>query len=173
MEDKVLIGIGSNIGNGVKNCMTAIKKISSDTRIDIQSISSFYSTSPVSDIKQDDFINCAIRVSWDGTPNELLGLLSGIENEMGRTRGTRNGPRIIDLDILLFGPVILDGPTLTIPHKELHKRKFAIIPCVEIDSNCIVPTFKKPLKDFLTEIGEDQIVKKLDGVAFSDEPEEE
>jgi 2-amino-4-hydroxy-6-hydroxymethyldihydropteridine diphosphokinase len=173
MEDKVLIGIGSNIGNGIKNCMMAIKKISSDRRIDMKSISSFYSTSPVSDIKQDNFINCAVRVSWDGTPNELMELLSGIEKEMGRTTEVRNGPRIIDLDILLFGTVVLDEPSLTIPHKQLHKRKFAIIPCVEIDPNCIVPTFKKPLKDFLAEIGEDQVVKKLEWIVFSDESEEE
>jgi 2-amino-4-hydroxy-6-hydroxymethyldihydropteridine diphosphokinase len=172
MEDKVFIGIGSNIGNGIKNCMTAIKRISSDSRVDMKSISSFYSTSPVSDIKQDNFINCAVCVSWDGTPNELLELLINIENDMGRTREVRNGPRIIDLDILLFGDTIIDEPSLAIPHKELHKRKFAIVPCVEIDSNCVVPTFKKSLKDFLPEIGEDQIVIKLEGITLLEEFEE-
>ena len=68
MGEKVFIGIGSNIGNGIKNCMTAIKRISSDKRVDLKSISSFYTTSPVSEIKQDDFINCAVLVSWEDTP---------------------------------------------------------------------------------------------------------
>ena len=86
MNEKVFIGIGSNMGDGIKNCMTAIKMISSDKRVDLKSISSFYTASPVSEIKQDDFINCAILVSWEGAPHELLKFLVDIENSMGRTR---------------------------------------------------------------------------------------
>ncbi len=108
MGEKVFIGIGSNIGNGIKNCMIAIKSISSDKRIDLKSISSFYTTSPVSEIKQDDFINCAVLVSWEDTPNELLKFLMDIENSMGRTREIKDGPRIIDLDILIFGNTVID-----------------------------------------------------------------
>jgi 2-amino-4-hydroxy-6-hydroxymethyldihydropteridine diphosphokinase len=171
--EKVFVGIGSNIGNGIKNCITAIKRISGDNRVDLKSISSFYATSPVSEIKQDDFINCAVLVSWNGTPHELLEFLSSIEKKMGRTRTIKDGPRIIDLDILLFGEIVLDEPSLTIPHKELHKRKFALIPCLEIDPNCILPTHKRPLNDFLPEIGEDQVITKVQGRAFLEDFEEE
>jgi dihydroneopterin aldolase / 2-amino-4-hydroxy-6-hydroxymethyldihydropteridine diphosphokinase len=173
VSENVFIGIGSNIGNGIKNCMTAIKKISGDDRVDLKSISSFYSTSPVSEIKQDDFINCAILVGWKGTPNELLEFLMNVENNMGRTREIKDGPRIIDLDILLFDDMVRDEPSLTIPHKELHKRRFALMPCLEIDPNYILPTHKRPLIDFLPEIDEDQIVTKLQGLAFLEEFEEE
>jgi 2-amino-4-hydroxy-6-hydroxymethyldihydropteridine diphosphokinase len=173
MDEKVFIGIGSNIGNAIKNCMTAIKRISSDKRAGLQSISSFYTTSPVSKIKQDDFINCAVLVSWEGTPQELLEFLLDIENSMGRTREIKDGPRIIDLDILIFGDTIIDESSLTIPHKELHKRKFALMPCLEIEPNCILPTHKRQLKDFLPEIGEDQFVAKLEGIAFLEEFGEE
>lgn len=173
MDEKIFIGIGSNMGDGIKNCMTAIKRISSDKRVDLKSISSFYTASPVSEIKQDDFINCAILVSWEGAPHELLKFLAGIEQGMGRTRKMKDGPRIIDLDILFFGDMVLDEPSLTIPHKELHKRKFALIPCLEIDPNLIIPTYKKPLNDFLPEIGDDQVVTKLQGIAFLEESEEE
>ena len=173
MGEKVFIGIGSNIGDGIKNCMMAIKSISSDKRADLKSISSFYTTSPVSEIKQDDFINCAILVSWEGAPNELLKFLMDIENSMGRTREIKDGPRIIDLDILLFGDMVLDGPSLTIPHKELHKRRFALMPCIEIDPDYILPTHKRPLVDFLPEISEDQVVTKLQGLAFLEDLEEE
>jgi 2-amino-4-hydroxy-6-hydroxymethyldihydropteridine diphosphokinase len=171
MKNKVLIGIGSNIGNGIKNCMEAIKKISTDKRVDLKKISSFYTTSPVSEIKQDDFINCAILIDWKDTPKELLELLLNIENAMGRKRETKDGPRIIDLDILLFGDTILDEPFLTIPHKELHKRKFALVPCLEIDPHYIHPVHKRPLNDFLLNIGNDQIITKLPGIGFSEELE--
>jgi 2-amino-4-hydroxy-6-hydroxymethyldihydropteridine diphosphokinase len=170
--EKAFIGIGSNIGNGIKNCMMAIKSISSDKRANLKSISSFYTTSPVSEIKQDDFINCAILVSWEGTPNELLKFLTDIENSMGRIREIKNGPRIIDLDILLFGDMVLDGPSLTIPHKELHKRRFALMPCLEIDPNYMLPTHKRLLSDFLPEISEDQVVTRLQGLACLEEFEE-
>ena len=171
MKYKVLIGIGSNIGNGIKNCIEAIKKISADKRIDLKIVSSFYTTSPVSTVKQDDFINCAILINWKGAPKELLELLLNIENSMGRVRETKDGPRIIDLDILLFGDTILDEPFLTIPHKELHKRKFALVPCLEIDPHLIHPLHKKPLNDFLPNIGDDQIITKLPGTGFSEELE--
>lgn len=80
---------------------------------------------------------------------------------MGRTREIKNGPRIIDLDILLFSDLILSNPSLIIPHPELHKRKFAIIPCLEIEPEIIHPLYKKPLKNFLCEIEEEQMCKKL------------
>lgn len=172
MNKKILIGIGSNIGNGIKNCMAAIKRISSDKRVKLKAISSFYTTSPVSEIQQDDFINCAVLVSWEGTPKELLEFLLNLENSAGRTRGVKDGPRIIDLDILLFGDTVLDEPFLTIPHKKLHKRKFALLPCLEIDPKHIHPVYKKPLNDFLPNIGDDQMATKLPGIGFSEEFEE-
>ena len=161
------------MGDGIKNCMTAVKMISSDKRVDLKSISSFYTTSPVSEIKQDDFINCAILVSWDDIPQELLKFLNSIESSMGRTRKVKDGPRIIDLDILLFDDRILDEPSLTIPHKKLHKRKFTLMPCLEINPNLIIPTCKRPLSDFLPEIGNNQVITKLEGIAFLEESEEE
>jgi 2-amino-4-hydroxy-6-hydroxymethyldihydropteridine diphosphokinase len=85
----------------------------------------------------------------------------------------KDGPRIIDLDILIFGDMVLDEPSLTIPHKELHKRKFALMPCLEIDPNFILPTHKRPLNDFLPEISADQAVTKLQGLAFLEDFEGE
>ena len=169
MESKVFVCIGSNIGNGVKNCLAAIKSISSDKRVDLISISSFYNTSPVSDIKQNDFINCTVLIRWDGTAYELLSFLQQIENSMGRKREEINGPRIIDLDILLFGNMIINEPSLTIPHKELHRRKFALIPCIEIDPAVIIPTFNRPLNELLASINTDQIVTKLNGIEYLNE----
>ncbi len=161
MDQKIFIGIGSNIGNSRGNCLTSIKTISKDNRATRISSSSLYLTSPVSEVKQRDFINCAISLEWKGTPLELQSLLQRIEASMGRTRKIKNGPRIIDLDILLFSDLILSNPHLIIPHPELHKRRFAIIPCLEIEPEIIHPLYKKPLKSFLCEIVEEQMCKKL------------
>ena len=159
MEQRVFVGIGSNIGNSADNCLSSIERLKEDGRAKLLATSSLYATSPVSSIRQGDFTNCAVSILWDGTPVELLHLLNGIEHEMGRVREIKDGPRVIDLDILLFGDLILKTPSLTIPHPELHRRKFAIIPCVEIDPTLVHPLFKRPLKDFLAEIGDEQRIQ--------------
>jgi 2-amino-4-hydroxy-6-hydroxymethyldihydropteridine diphosphokinase len=161
VEQKVFIGIGSNIGDSVGNCTTSIMKLTEEKRVRLISRSSLYVTSPVSTIKQKDFINCAVCAIWDGSPFDLLGLLNGIEETMGRERGDKDGPRTIDLDILLFGNLLLDTPLLKIPHPELHKRKFAIIPCIEIEPAIIHPLYERQLKEFLADIGDEQKIKIL------------
>lgn len=166
MDKRIFIGIGSNVGQSYKNCVTAIKSISSDQRVNLRAISSFYATSPVSDIEQGNFINCAIEIVWNGTPGELLRFLNEIESAMGRVRDEKNGPRIIDLDILLFGDQVINEDNLIVPHRELHRRRFAIMPCVEIEPDL---TLVKPLASFLPEIDENQKVTKLEGIGFGEE----
>jgi len=169
VDNKIFIGIGSNIGQSFENCKTAIKRISSDGRAGLRSISSFYSTSPVSDIEQDNYINCAVEIEWRGTPFDLLEFLNSIESSMGRVREVRNGPRIIDLDILMYGDTLIDEERLTVPHRELHRRRFAIVPCIEIDPGLIHPTLKKPLSGFLAEIPADQQVTRLEGITYGED----
>lgn len=161
MKNRVFIGIGSNIGDKIKNCIDSIKVIAGDKRAYIKSMSSLYLTSPVSDIAQEDFVNCAILIYWDDTAFELLHFLNSIESGMGRERGIKNGPRIIDLDILLFGDAIIDEESLTVPHPELHRRRFAIMPCIEIEREIIHPSYNKPLKEFLPYIGDRQKIVLL------------
>ncbi len=161
MDQRAFIGIGSNIGNSANNCLTAIESLSSDKRARFLARSSLYVTSPVSSIAQDDFINCAVCVMWNDSPLNLLTLLNNIEEMMGRERVVKHGPRIIDLDILLFGDLMLDTHSLKIPHPELHKRRFAIVPCIEIDPALIHPRYKRLLKDFLADIGDEQQIRIL------------
>ena len=161
MQNRVFIGIGSNIGDKIKNCINSIKAIERDKRTRMQSISSLYRTSPVSEIAQEYFVNCAISIDWDDTASELLHLLNGIEAGMGRERNTKNSPRIIDLDILLFGDALIDEASLTVPHPELHRRKFAIVPCIEIEQDIIHPLYKRPLKEFLSHIDDSQKIVLL------------
>ncbi|OPY71871.1 MAG: 2-amino-4-hydroxy-6-hydroxymethyldihydropteridine pyrophosphokinase [Syntrophorhabdus sp. PtaU1.Bin058] len=161
MKNRVFIGIGSNVGDRIKNCIDGIKAIARDRRACIRSASSFYLTSPVSEITQEDFVNCAISIDWDDTAFELLHLLNGIEAGMGRMRSIKDGPRIIDLDILLFGDAVIDEASLTVPHPELHRRKFAIVPCIEIEEGIVHPSYNKPLKEFLPHINDSQKIVLL------------
>ncbi|HNS14411.1 MAG TPA: 2-amino-4-hydroxy-6-hydroxymethyldihydropteridine diphosphokinase [Syntrophorhabdaceae bacterium] len=161
MQSSVFIGIGSNIGDKIRNCIDSIKAIAHDKRARIRSASSLYLSSPVSEIAQEDFVNCAVSIDWDGAASELLRLLNRIEAEMGRRRAVKNGPRVIDLDILLFGDALIDEASLTVPHPELHRRRFAIVPCIEIEQDIFHPLYKRPLKDFLPHIDDSQKIALL------------
>jgi 2-amino-4-hydroxy-6-hydroxymethyldihydropteridine diphosphokinase len=169
MKDRVFIGIGSNVGDSQGNCIKSIKEMNKDGRLRLQGVSSLYRTSPVSDISQGDFINCAAFVSWAGSPLSLLEFLMGIENRMGRIRdGIKDSPRIIDLDILLFGNLVFQEHSLTLPHAELHKRKFAIVPCLEIDPQIIHPGLRRPLATFLSKIEEPQSVERIRKISIDE-----
>jgi len=152
----VFVGIGSNLGDPRKNCSAGVDAILGDTRVGLSARSSLYITSPVSPIDQPDFVNCAVRFSWEGDPLSLLALLRGIEEQMGRTREVHWGPRTLDLDVLLMDDLVLDGEALTVPHPGLHVRRFALVPCLEIDPDLVHPRFKQPLRAFLDSIGDEQ-----------------
>lgn len=161
MDSRVFIGIGSNIGNCIENCQKGIAEISKNPRVSNVVTSSFYITSPVSHIKQNDFINCAISINWKGTPFDLLDFLQTTEKNMGRIRNIKHGPRIIDFDILLFSNLVMKTPNLIVPHPELHKRRFAIIPCIEIDSDIVHPLLKIPLNVLLQDTDKEQMCTKV------------
>lgn len=154
------VGIGSNIGDKGANCLEAIKGTAGDERARILAVSSLYVTTPVSAVVQDDFVNCVLAIAWRDSPLSLLEHLRHIENRMGRVRqGIRDGPRIIDLDILLFGNVVFSDAVLTIPHPRLHERKFALLPCLEINKELVHPVLKKPLAALITDIGPEQEIR--------------
>ncbi|WP_041083838.1 2-amino-4-hydroxy-6-hydroxymethyldihydropteridine diphosphokinase [Thermotoga profunda] len=130
---KVYIGIGSNIGNRLKNIQKAcdLLKISG---IDIVRKSSIYETKPYGVTDQPEFLNCVVEVNTHLTPHNLLKLLLQIEQTMGRVREKRWGPRIIDLDILLFGNIVYESDNLLVPHYDMTNRQFVILPLLEIDA---------------------------------------
>ena len=155
------IGIGSNLGTPGKNCIEAIEKISSTKDIKIISRSSFYQTEPIGEVQQDWFVNSAIKIKTNLSPTHLLSALLNIESAMGRTREEKWGPRLIDLDLLFYGNLILGKKGLTLPHPEIQKRKFVLIPMSEIAENLVHPTLKKTIKTLLQESSDGTVVKKL------------
>jgi 2-amino-4-hydroxy-6-hydroxymethyldihydropteridine diphosphokinase len=158
MSGVAYIGVGSNI-QAYENCLRGIGLVIEDEGVEFLALSSLYRTSPVSPIAQDDFINCALKIRWRASPFDLLSLLHGVERQMARVRGVPLGPRTLDLDILLFDDLLLDTPELTIPHPRLHERKFALIPCLEIDPDLIHPRLGRSLSQFLDDLGDDQAIE--------------
>lgn len=131
------------------HCLEAVRRLSEDDRVRDPQVSDLYLTSPVGPVDQDDFVNCVLRFTWSSGPLELLAFLQAVEGAMGRSRLLPMGPRIIDLDILLYGSLIMDSTILTVPHPELHRRRFAIVPVLDLDPHIIHPRFEKPLASFL------------------------
>ena len=161
MKHIAYIAIGSNMGNPRDNCIEAIHKISKSHYIKIISKSSFYQTSPIGPIQQEWFINSAIKINTSLTPIKLLTNLLNIESTMGRVRKEKWGPRLIDLDLLFYDNQILNEEKVTIPHPEISKRNFVLIPLCEIAANLNHPTLKKSIKTLLQESTDNAKVNKL------------
>ena len=135
----IFIGIGSNLNNPKQQVLDAIKQINSIQGVDVTSQSSLYKTSPVGFEDQPDFINAVIAIEFLGNPELLLKNLLDIEILFGRIRKERNGPRILDLDILLYGEQIISNDRLNIPHPEMTNRAFVLVPLLEIEVDLKVP----------------------------------
>ena len=134
MKHIAYIGIGSNLGDRIQNCETAVQKINTHPSIKVTKKSSWIETDPVGYLNQGKFINGAIEIETSLTPHQLLKTLQTIENEMGRIRTIKWGPRIIDLDILLYDEEIIQIPRLIIPHPGLKERDFIQKSLLELNS---------------------------------------
>ena len=152
------------MGDSQGHCKAAMREVVKDPRVRKSFLSSLYLASPVSEIAQEDFVNCAIKIQWEGSPEDLLAFTTHVEDSLGRKREVAGGPRTIDLDILLFDDVVLDTSFLTIPHPGLHLRKFALVPCLEIDPFLVHPRYGRPLAEFLKMTGEEQRIEFLERI---------
>ena len=124
------LGLGTNMGNRQQNLELALEEI--DDFAEITKKSSIHETKPVGYKDQDDFLNMAIEIKTNLKPIDLLARLQEIEHKMGRVREIKNGPRIIDLDILIYGEQVIENENLKIPHPRMHKRSFVLDPLNEI-----------------------------------------
>ena len=150
------IGIGSNLGNRTENCIAALDAISNF--IVIESVSSFYETDPKGVEDQPKFINAVAKVSTLLSPLNLLNSLKEVERQLGREKKERWGPRVIDLDLLLYEDFILDSQELTLPHKELHRRRFVLEPLYEIEPWLEHPVLKQTVSTILKNLEDEKEV---------------
>jgi len=141
----VYLSLGSNLGDREGNLRTAIERLAALG--EVTAVSSFYETEPVEFARQPWFLNCAVALATEKMPKQFLTALMGIEKAMGRQRTQPKGPRVIDLDILLFGNSIVDTGGLTIPHPALHQRRFVLEPLAEIAPEQRHPVFKRTVRE--------------------------
>ena len=156
------IGIGSNLGNSLKNCQHAIEILSRAKGIELTTISSFYKTEPVGIENQDYFINAVIEIKTELSPRTLLQTLQNIENDIGRVRDVKGGPRIIDLDLLFYGQNVISERDLIIPHPEIHRRRFVLEPLCEIASYFIHPSFGVSIRGLKDRLSDNKIVEIIE-----------
>jgi GTP cyclohydrolase-4 len=138
---RVYLGLGSNLGNRARNIYRALRLLGS--RVRLAKISSLYETEPVGLAEQPWFLNLVCCGETDLSPETLLDLAKNIERQLGRKPGVRFGPRVIDIDILLFDDLIVSTPRLEIPHPRLHERAFVLIPLSEMAPGLVHPVLNR------------------------------
>lgn len=150
----VFLGLGSNLGNRQKNLDLALDLLSK--RMQVKKVSTIYETDPVGDTEQPRFLNLVCQIVTRLAPQEILTLAKGIELKLGRIPGKVNAPRLIDIDILLYGNTIMDSEKLTIPHPRLTERAFVLVPLSEIAPDAVHPVTGRTVRELLDAITEKQ-----------------
>ena len=140
------LGLGSNLGNRKANLDQAVELLKAHPGIQINKVSSYYETEPVGYTDQPDFLNAAVEIETELSPRELLNTVLDIENKMGRKRTIRWGPRVIDIDILLYGTGQIEEEGLQIPHPRMMERRFVIEPLSEIAPELKLPDGRTALE---------------------------
>lgn len=126
------LSLGSNLGDKLENLKAAVKMLDAEQSCKITAKSSVYLTRPVGITDQPDFVNAVIQINTTLTPRDLLNICLNIEQKLGRKRTIRWGPRVIDIDILLYDTLVVRERDLIIPHPRIMERAFVIIPLAEI-----------------------------------------
>lgn len=133
------IALGSNLGNRAANLRTALEMLAQTAGISITAVSAIYETAPVGGPEQDPYLNACAALVTKLTPTRLLLMMLDIEKKMGRVRKVRWGPRIIDLDLLLYEKVMMNTPLLELPHPRMSGRDFVLIPLADIAPDQDIP----------------------------------
>ncbi|MFH1243515.1 MAG: 2-amino-4-hydroxy-6-hydroxymethyldihydropteridine diphosphokinase [Pseudomonadota bacterium] len=167
MAKTAFIGIGSNLGDKLANCIKAIELIRGVTGCSLIAGSDFYRTEPVGVERQNWYVNAVISLSAGMSAQDLLSSLMGIEERMGRVRTRKWAPRTIDLDILLFGQDIMNDEDLEIPHPFMHLRRFVLVPMVQLAPDLIHPVLGKTMSELLENLSDEaQTVMEMGGGEF-------
>ncbi|MBU2523570.1 2-amino-4-hydroxy-6-hydroxymethyldihydropteridine diphosphokinase [Patescibacteria group bacterium] len=153
----ICLGLGTNLGDLEENLRMALHFL--EPSVQIIKSSNLYESEPFGKKDQPWFLNMCVLAETALTPQELLEFCKKIESDMGREKGEKWGPRLIDIDILLYDDRIIEEEVLTIPHKQLHKRKFVLLPLSEIAGDILHPQLKKPLNELLNSCEDVSIVR--------------
>jgi 2-amino-4-hydroxy-6-hydroxymethyldihydropteridine diphosphokinase len=158
---EVYIALGSNLDQPHKQLDSALESLALHADIDLIAVSSRYQTPPIGP-QQPDFINSAAKLGTDLSPEALLDALQAIEHQQNRQRSVHWGPRTLDLDILLYGDLVLDTPRLTIPHALMTERAFVLVPLADLNSHLALPSGETVI-ELLANCSQQGIVKLESG----------
>jgi 2-amino-4-hydroxy-6-hydroxymethyldihydropteridine diphosphokinase len=150
MEHTAYIGLGSNLGPRRKTLRRALAALDERADARVRRVSRFIETDPVGGPPQGRFLNAAAELETDLPPGGLLAVLQQVEEQFGRERGTRWGPRTLDLDILLYDDAVVDEPDLKIPHPLMQERRFVLEPLCQIAPELVHPVLNKTVADLLS-----------------------
>jgi 2-amino-4-hydroxy-6-hydroxymethyldihydropteridine diphosphokinase len=146
-EHLVYLSLGSNLGNRAANLKAAIAAL--PPQMDLKAKSKVYETPPWGYTEQENFFNQALKVQTYLEPEPLLKHLKRLEVALGRTASFRNGPRLIDIDILFYDDLVLESPLLTIPHPFVHERGFVLLPLMELAPDLVHPVKNKTIRELI------------------------
>lgn len=151
------LALGSNQGATLANLVAARSALAALPQVQVLASSRLYETDPYGPVAQDDFLNAVLRIETDLEPGMLLGAIHQIEADLGRVREIHWGPRTIDVDILLLGDITLDTPRLTIPHVEITKPAFVLVPLQDVYQEGTL--FGQTLVDWIEATGDEASVR--------------
>lgn len=160
MNKKVILALGSNIGDRQQNILDAEALIEVSIG-KIISKSAYYETPPWGKLNQASFINSALSIMSDDMPSEMLVKIKEIEKSLGKEKTEHWGPRVIDIDILMYNDWIVKKRDLEIPHPYIHARNFVMVPLLDIEKNIIHPKLNKTIEELYLDSPDQSEVKKL------------
>lgn len=159
---QVLLSLGSNLGNRSGNLRAAMRALAAANGVELAAASSLYETVPWGEVDQPAFMNMAAIVETDLEPLELLAVIKAAESAGGREPGRRWGPRMIDIDIVLWGEMKIDLPELIVPHTDFRRRAFVLMPSAEIAGDWRDPETGSTVLELAAALAPSDDVRKLD-----------
>lgn len=157
---KVYVSLGSNLGDRVKYLQQAVLAMDDIKETHVTALSRIYETDPVGYTDQPLFLNACAALITSLSPIQVLDALLNIEHKLGRVRTFRNGPRTIDLDLLLYDDYVIDlRPSLTVPHPRMHERAFVLLPLCDVSTDLEHPTFHKPIAKLRASVSEKEGIR--------------
>jgi 2-amino-4-hydroxy-6-hydroxymethyldihydropteridine diphosphokinase len=155
---KVYLALGTNLGDRAKNLLDAIARLETPA-LHVLRASSIYETEPRDVLDQPWFLNQVIQAETSLFPRQLLSFIQKIEREMGRKRGQPKGPRLIDIDLLLYGSAIITTPLLEVPHPRMSERRFVLEPLAELAPDLRHPESARTVRELLSRVASQSVRK--------------